>query len=526
MFDSFLCRRLLLSVLNLLDKTNKKIRLSLIIFVFDFAPFKLYMHVSRRLFVNPWSAHISGQRTVVEMIDQLVAKKVIQPDPKQRAMADLCSPLLEAVEQHQSLKEIRDRRLLEEANKNAVLRRAKLLFQAMAKRWKAIDRISRAVDVQWPEVLAPNEPSSGLYIWGDVGIGKTMVLDLFELCPTPSYLGKRRTHIHSFMTSISNRLVDVEREVAEGKRPRDLRRPIEIVVDKIVQETPILCFDEFQTFDVAHAALLSTFFTLALEKGIFLMTTSNRPPQELFHLSSTFGGFLPLLFRHCNVVHCTGITDYRRVAAAQGSCHDYVFLYPNNQHTAEQLMQRVFRALPQGAAWVEGAALHLYGRSTIIPRSCGGVAVFQFSEICGKEQMLGPQDFQLLAKTFHTIVVLNVPQIGSVSKNAAKQFIIMVDELYQYRVKLLLTSSCRWERLMENDGLASAVDTDFTAYSDGADERSGSTYEAASSLLSNEEVLSFGRVASRLQEMGSQSYLLADHVDFTITDFNMTKLME
>lgn len=483
----------------------------------------------------------------MEMIDQLVAKGVLQKDPRQREMAEMCTPLLKAVQDHDAQTKSSEivlvtgtasmlkAKLLEW--RLYVLQRARQFFSQLAARLKLVDRRTTAIDVQWPENIGVSKAiSSGLYIWGDVGIGKTMMLDLFEMCPTPRFT-KRRAHLHSFMTMLSDRLHHVENEQRAAKAAASaqqststnftLRRPIEVVVDEIVEETPILCFDEFQTFDVAHAALLAEFFTLAFARGIFLMTTSNRPPQELFHLSSTFGNFLPLLHQHCNVVHCRGIEDYRLVAAKRGSHHHHVFVSPASESHEKELLARVDRALPDGSEWTYNMEMNLYGRVAIVPRTCGGVAVFEFAQICGRFQMLGPQDFQLFAKTFHTIVLLNVPQIGVVSKNAAKQFIILVDELYQYKVKLLFTSSVDWERMFDTVDVVTGKAAEplaEDAYTQGADERTFGDYLDIAS--SEEELLSFARVKSRLHEMGSEQYLHSNHIDFHIEDFNTHALLQ
>lgn len=481
---------------------------------------------------NPWAVHVSKRKNVVEMIDQLVAKGVLQKDPRQRDMAEMCTPLLKAVQEAAAgratgvaaQEPIGDWR-------TQTLKRARQFFSVLASKYKAqlLDKKTTAIDVQWPENVgvAPSI-SSGLYIWGDVGIGKTMVLDLFEMCPTPQF-AKRRVHLHSFMTMLSDRLHSVERAQRAAKHassPSMMRRPIDVVVDEIVGETPILCFDEFQTFDVAHAALLAEFFSLAFQRGIFLMTTSNRPPHELFHLSSTFGSFLHVLYQHCNVVHCGGIQDYRCAAALRGAYHNLMFLSPASDENEKTLLSRVQRALPDGSSWSYGIEMPLYGRVAIVPRVCGGVAVFDFPHICGKGQMLGPQDFQLFAKSFHTVVILNVPQIGVVSKNAAKQFIVLVDELYQYKVKLLFTSSVQWERLFDLVDVVSGKAAEplaEDAYTQGADERTFGDY--LDTACSEEELLSFARVKSRLYEMGSQQYLHSHHVDFHVDDFDVSALL-
>ncbi|KEG14273.1 ATPase [Trypanosoma grayi] len=374
------------------------------------------------------------------------------------------------------------------------------------------DRTTRDVAIGWPENVGVDQ-KSGMYLWGSVGIGKTVIMDLFELCDTPGFT-KRRAHLHSFMSDIVLRLRRAEKEMGR----KACVSPIDRVVDDVLCESPILCLDEFQTFDVTHASLLAAFFSRAMPRGLIVFTTSNRPPQELTRISTAFERFVPVLWHHCEVMHCNGTKDHRENASS--SHHEHLFLYPNTKENAKRLLHRVERGFTQSCTWVEGATIWLYGRELIVPFHCVGVALFDFSDICGP---LGPPDFQCIAKSFHTIILTNVPQIGVVSKNAAQQFIILVDELYQHNVKLLFTSEVPWERLLDNGTVLDGSSANL-CYSEGEDERSG--YSAQYSFRNAEEVLSFDRIASRLKEMGCRHYVLRDHSQFLISDYNLAALLE
>ncbi|PBJ76971.1 ATPase [Trypanosoma cruzi cruzi] len=468
-----------------------------------------------RIAYNMWRAHVSSRQTVTEMYDALVQKGALRHDPRQRDMAQACTPLLNHIHSlertgvvtNSSASSVSTPASLADAISNKLLRmRSWLRSHAFP------DRVTREVAIQWPENVGV-ERKTGVYMWGNVGVGKTLILDLFELTETPGWT-KRRAHLHSFMSDIVIRL---HRAEVAARRTRKFS-PINCVVEDLLRESPILCLDEFQTFDVTHAALLAAFFSHALPRGLVLFTTSNRPPHELTSISTAFERFIPVLWRHCDVVHCGDIKDYRENASR--SHHDVIFLYPNTKENAKRLIRRVERGFTGNWAWEQGATIWLYGRELVVPVHCGGVALFEFSHICG---LLGPPDFQCIAKSFHTVIITNVPHIAGVSRNAAQQFIILVDELYQYNVKLLFTSEVPWEKIVDTGTTAGGGGADL-CYSEGEDERSG--YSAHYEFRNAEEVLSFHRIASRLKEMGCQHYLLRDHSHFVISDYNIASLLE
>lgn len=479
------------------------------------------MRCCRRTLVgaNQWRQHVAPQSSVPSMYRALVQKGILQHDAAQVQMCELCMPLLGAVAS------FRAGSTSQEGDTRARLHLLKVAarsFLALAARLRTslVPGKETSVEICWPENLGAVH-STGLYIWGDVGIGKTMVLDLFELCPTPGFC-KRRAHLHSFMTELHSRL-----HAAEAQRKRPDLRPIEEVTEEILAETPILLFDEFQTFDVAHAALLGSFFREAFKRGVFLLTTSNRPPHELGLLSESFQTLLPLLEKHCVVAHCKAARDYRGLSSR--CCHALVFLHPASEINALKLVARVEHGIGSQAVWESCVRLTHFGREVVVPRRCGGVAVFHFAEICGSVQPLGPVDFSLLVRTFHTIVILQVPQIGAVTKNAAKQFIVLVDEMYQHRVKLLITSVVPWTELMDEpvDGVVAGEQPHGPTseyFAEGVDERSAAGATAAYGD-NEEERLSYARVRSRLREMGTTEYLTCDHSLFVIDDFKLSTLV-
>ncbi|KAG8346763.1 putative ATPase [Trypanosoma vivax] len=471
------------------------------------------------------------------MYESLIQKGILRDDPGQREMLEACGPLMrhiEALRRQNNTSELPAVPLRngtphtggKGSNKSSsfmdslhsvtsacgatirgfLSRGLEAMRRAVPNYW------ARDVVVRWPENIGTAK-RTGLYLWGDVGVGKTLVMDLFELCETPHF-SKRRTHLHFFMCDLIARL-----QRAESHMRHHSVAPMDIVVNDMLRESPILCLDEFQTLDVAHASLLAAFFSRALPRGLILFTTSNRPPQSLTLISSAFEVCVPLLWRYCDVVQCHSIRDYRENASK--SHHERLFLYPNTKDNAKRLIKRVESGVIGDCTWVKDATIWLCGRELIVPFHCGGVALLDFSTICGA---LGPPDFHCIAKTLHTVVITNIPRINGLDRNAAQQFVIMIDELYQYNVKLLFTSEVRWDNLLDSRASVNATSAELDYYSEGEDERSGNS--ACSNFRNAEEVLSFSRIASRLKEMGCQHYILRDHRHYVIRDYNLMALLE
>nr|CCC93921.1 putative ATPase [Trypanosoma congolense IL3000] len=476
---------------------------------------------------NAWRAHVSDKRNVCDMYNCLVHKGVLKDEPGQRLMVQACTRLADSVKKHKAqcveggwhsswVQKERSGRWSTTLY-NCFNRYGGTAWMGSLKRmgtgvirYAFHDATTRDVGICWPENIGV-EKKTGLYLWGDVGIGKTLVMDLFELSEDLP-LNKRRDHLHSFMCDLVLRLQRAEAVGAKGPLS-----PIDFVVTDILDESPILCLDEVQTIDVTHASLLNAFLSRALPRGLVLFATSNRPPQDLTSISDSFARCVPLLWHYCDVVHCDNIRDYRENASP--SHHGSLFLHPNTVENAAELVRRVERGFVGSPMWVKGATIWLYGRELTVPYHCGGVALFDFCDIC---RGLGPPDFQCIAKTFHTIIITNIPNISGLDRNAAQQFVILVDELYQFNVKLLFTSEGPWDRLLRSE-VGNPMNTFDDCYTEGVDERS--VHEAHHTFRNKEELLSFGRIESRLKEMGCRHYLLRDHKHFVISDYSFTALV-
>jgi cell division protein ZapE len=311
-------------------------------------------------------------------------------------------------------------------------------------------------------------PPAGIYMWGGVGRGKSMLMDLaFHTIP---YAPKRRVHFHEFMLEVHERL--------RAERVKEKGDPIPPVAKAIAAEAKLLCFDEMVINNSADAMILSRLFSQLLEAGVTVITTSNRPPKDLYLNGLNRELFLPfiaLIERELEVVPLNGPTDYR-LHRLGGMPTWYV---PNGPAATKALSEAFFRLTdypPEDRANVPTEELKLPGgRSLHVPKSLKGVAVFSFKRLCGEAR--GAPDYLAIARHFHTVIIVGIPRLGPENRNEAARFVTLIDSLYEHKVKLLAA--------------ADAAPQDLYVAGDGAFE--------------------FERTASRLLEMQSAEYLALGH---------------
>lgn len=307
---------------------------------------------------------------------------------------------------------------------------AVLRLQQLFEEWSAYKR--RRQTALQRLVVRPVLPR-GVYLWGDVGRGKTFLMDSFYRCLP--LVRRRRVHFHHFMR-------DVHRELDELKgRPN----PLDALADRIARRYRLICFDEIAISDVADALILGRLLTRTMERGVVYCMTSNYHPDELYKGGLKREDFLPtiaLLNERLDVVHVDGGADYRKRALQQVRTY-HSPLTPKS----DRALMRAFEKIAE----VEEEFHELDVEGRIIPyrHRAAGVVWFDFKVICGWGR--SQNDYLDLAKRFHTIIVAGVPRMGLERADEARRFTLLVDVLYDQRVKLILSAEAPADHLLLRD---------------------------------------------------------------------------
>lgn len=365
--------------------------------------------------------------SVLAAYDALVAGGELRPDPEQRAAAERLTVLQTELE--------------------AAPPRGSLLWRLTGRK--------------------PDAPR-GVYLWGAVGRGKSMLMDLFY--NQLHIRRKRRVHFHAFMLDVHARIREVRKSEAGD--------PIPLVADALVADVRCLAFDEMVVNNSADAMILSRLFTALIDRGVCVVATSNRPPHDLYKDGLNREHFLPfiaLVEARLDVMGLNGPTDYRRDRLGDGAR----WFVPADDAASAALSAAFFRLTdypPEDRAHVPSLDLDLGGGRTLhVPKALKGVAVFSFKRLCAEAR--GAADYLAIARQFHTVIIVGIPRMEPENRNEAARFVTLVDALYEYKVKLLAS--------------AAAMPDDLYVAGDGAFE--------------------FERTASRLSEMQSDAYLALGH---------------
>jgi cell division protein ZapE len=312
---------------------------------------------------------------------------------------------------------------------------------------------------------APEAHLHGLYLVGEVGRGKSMLMDMFfETAQVPR---RRRIHFHAFMQEVHQRIFAWKRANPNGSDP------IPPLAELIAEEAILLCFDEFQINDIADAMILGRLFEALFDRGVIVVATSNTIPDDLFRGQPGRDAFLPfigILKQHLDVLVLDAAQDYRR---ARPDVED-TWHVPLGA-AATTALDAAFAQLTDQAP-LAPVTLHVMGRSLAVPQAANGVARFGFEALCSRN--LGAGDYLAIATHFHALVLDDVPVLTPDNHNEARRFINLIDNLYEHRVKLVAS--------------AAAMPDELYAEGDGA--------------------RAFERTASRLMEMRTDTYFELPHL--------------
>lgn len=350
-------------------------------------------------------------------------------------------------------------RLIPDPAQSQVVGRLQSLLERLAapapetSKGRLLKRLFRTGDDQPP-------PERGLYIWGGVGRGKTWLLDLFfnEL----PFDDKLRLHFHQFMGEMHQSLTGL----------KGTRDPLEKVADELASRTRILCLDEFIVSDIGDAMLLGGLLQALFQRRVTLVTTSNTPPDRLYQDGIQRASFLPaiaLLEKHTEVVELASDTDYRLRYLKQAR----VYHTPLGKAVDEALAEEFRNLAPEPGQ--TGGIISVFGRDIPVRCLADDLVWFDFMALCGPPR--SQADYLELARCFHTVIISDIPTLGSALDDATRRLLYLLDEFYDRNVKLIISAAKPPEALYQGERLA----------------------------------FDFQRAVSRLQEMRSAEYLARAH---------------
>ncbi|EFR05242.1 AFG1 [Nannizzia gypsea CBS 118893] len=354
------------------------------------------------------------------------------------------------------------------------------------------------------------KPAKGLYMHGDVGCGKTMLMDLFYDTLPPSITSKTRIHFHNFMQDVHKRLFAVK-----SQQGADVDG-VPFVAADIAEKSSVLCFDEFQCTDVADAMILRRLLECLMSHGVVLVTTSNRHPDDLYKNGIQRESFIPcihLLKTALTVINLNSSTDYRKIPRPPSGVYHHPMDIAADNHA-----DKWFRYLGDFENDPPHPAVHeVWGRDVYVPQASGKAARFAFNEIIGRATSAA--DYIELMNHYNSFIITDVPAMGLHQRDLARRFITFIDAVYESRAKLVLTSAVPLRNLfLSEDDIKEASSQDGDAASNNelqADMRnlmddlglSMDQLKSSSIFSGDEERFAFARALSRLAEMESKQWV-------------------
>ncbi|KAG7881761.1 hypothetical protein KL905_000753 [Ogataea polymorpha] len=366
---------------------------------------------------------------------------------------------------------------------------------------------------------------SGIYLYGDVGCGKTMLMDLFYQT-VPKHLTKRRVHFHQFMQNLHKRSHELKMKHG-GKHDIDV---IPLLAWELAQKSTVLCFDEFQVTDVADAMLLRRLLNLVLrpDHGLILFATSNRAPDDLYINGIQRESFIPciqLIKRTTKVIYLNSPTDYRKVPKPLSSV--YYFPKPgirfDSKASRRQQKEHIdtwYEFFAQGVLPKENVPLRIWGRDLVVPISSPpNVAMFTFDQLCG--QPLAAGDYLTLASSYKAFIVTDIPYLSVNVRDRVRRFITFLDAVYDSHGCLAVTAAAPFTDIFvepedigdgdyslsrtTSEEVEDALENDDLVKNHGFDKKVAK--KAAMFGTLDEERFAFARALSRLSQMSTQHWI-------------------
>ncbi|XP_048062960.1 lactation elevated protein 1 homolog B [Megalobrama amblycephala] len=451
----------------------------------------------------PWAARVG----LVSHYDSLVRSGSLREDTQQRAALLQLEQLNRVMTDYTNIPIPRPKDCSQSQPtselENKVTSRESRIKRCSPEENMSNEKEDRDVNDTQEESPKPHPPH-GYYIHGDVGTGKTMLMNLFY--SSVENRRKMRVHFNGFMLDVHRRIHKLKLSLPKRRIGKmTMYDPIFPVAMEIAEETCLICFDEFQVVDIADAMILKQLFEGLFKCGVVVVATSNRPPEELYKNGLQRAAFVPfigVLKEHCHSICLDTGIDYRKREMESSERLYYVSSEPDAENAVNTLFEEL--AYRQNDV-TRPRVLKVQGREVTLSRTCGTIADCTFQELC--ERPLGAGDYLEIARNFDTVIIRNVPHLQLGMKDQARRLTTLIDNFYDQKVRVVMLADAPLDRLLDQGPMTGDEARDRLML-----DELGLTDEASERLTlftADEEVFAFKRTVSRLTEMQTEQYWIS-----------------